>query len=260
MGRRSGLSMVAALSLVAAGCGSARSPAVTDPVVIETPSPNEDDAVRIRTEFGLRADIPFIRAVAADPRSSSLVYSVPLLPDEIAELNARAANADAIREVVIAYTAAHSEEFGGIYLDQEHGRGALTTLWTGHLDEHEAAIRALVHPDARIAFRLVEYTDVELHALQDRIAADWEWMRAFEIAPMGVGVDVLKNLVEVDVSSANPDAARLILEHYDVVPGMVQVISDGTGAALIPGGTIRGRVVDWLGQPPGEQLAGELSL
>ena len=41
---------------------------------------------------------------------------------------------------------------------------------------------------------------------------------------------------------------------------MIVVVSDGTGAALIPAGTVRGLVIDLLGRAPGEALAGQLSL
>lgn len=48
--------------------------------------------------------------------------------------------------------------------------------------------------------------------------------------------------------------------HYGAPPGMLIVISDGTGAVLIGRGTVRGLVLDAVGAPPGERLAGELNL
>lgn len=217
---------------------------------LETPSAAELEAIRYRTDFGLRSDLAYVRAVAANPAASSEEFGVPLLPAELAELNNRAANVDAIRDVVIGYTAAHSDEFAGIYLDQKNG-GLLTTMWTANVALHEAAIRALVRPGAPIAFRSATYPLSELRTLQDRISGDWNWMRSFAIAPVGVGVNEMENRVDVDVSSANGNAPALILAHYAVPAGMIAVASDGTGAALLPWGTVRGHVLDSLGKAPG---------
>jgi hypothetical protein len=250
---------IAALAFGASSCSSAApSPAPTQ-TAIETPSPAELDAIRFRTESGLRADLDFVRAVAANPAASTSEYSVPLLPAEIADLNARAANADAVQEVVKEYTDLHPSDFAGVYIDQKHG-GAFTTLWTANLDEHAAAIRRRVRPGASVAFRLVQYTYRDLAALQDRIGNDWDWMRAVAIAPTGVGVDVVANRVELDVSSANPNAQALIFAHYAVPAAMLFVISDGTGAALIPRGDVQGQVLDSLGKEPGDAIANQVNL
>jgi hypothetical protein len=226
---------------------------------VATPSPAELEAIRFRTSVGLRADLDYIRAVAADPSASSTKYSVPLLPAEIVELDSRVANADAIRDAIKEYADLHPSEFGGLYLDQQNG-GAVTTLWTGHLADHVAAVMRRIKPGARVAFRLVTYPLRDLQSLQDRISGDWDWMRAFTIAPAGLWVDVIANRVEVDVSSANPDAAALILAHYAVPAGMLSVESDGTGAALIPRGEVHGRVLDSLAKPPGDATAQRLNL
>jgi hypothetical protein len=251
---RTPLIAIAALAVAAAACSaSAPSPAPTQ-VAIETPSPAELEAIRFRTDSGLRADLDYVRMVAADPSASSRQFSVPLLPTEIAELNDRAANADAIREAIQEYADLHPSEFGGMYIDHKSG-GTLTTLWTGHLSDHVAAIGRRIRPGSRVAFRLVTYTYRDLRALQDRISGDWDWMRAFAIAPMGVGVDEVANRVVVDVSSANPNAIALVLAHFAVPVGMLEVTSDGTGAELIPRGNVSGHVLDSLGKEPGDRFA-----
>jgi hypothetical protein len=60
--------------------------------------------------------------------------------------------------------------------------------------------------------------------------------------------DTIGNLVELHVSSANPDAARLIVEHFHA-QGKLEVSSDGTGALLLRMGRLIGRVVDVQGRP-----------
>jgi hypothetical protein len=250
---------IVAISLGALACSPSGPTRGPTQAAVETPSPAELEAIRFRTESGLRADLDYVRAVAADPSASSRDFSVPLLPAEIAELNARAANADAISGAIQAYADLHPSDFGGMYVDQQNG-GAVTTLWTADLADHVAAIWRRVRPGSRIAFRLVTFNYRDLRALQDRIGSDWDWMRAFAIAPEGVGVDVIANHVEVDISSANANAAALIVAHYAAPAGIIAVMSDGTGAALLPWGTVRGRVLDSHGQPPGEAVADGLDL
>ncbi|MEA2674923.1 MAG: hypothetical protein QOI92_2115 [Chloroflexota bacterium] len=250
---------IAALAFGAIGCSSAAPSSVPTVTAIESPSPAELEAIRFRTDFGLRADLGFVRAVAVNPAASSSEYSVPLLRAEIADLNGRAANADAVREAVKEYTDLHPSDFAGVYIDQKNG-GAFTTLWTANLDEHAAAIRRRVRPGARIAFRLVTFTLRDLTALQDRIGHDWDWMRAVGIAPRSVSTDVIANRIDVEVSSANPTAVAIVLAHYAAPAGMLFVESDGTGADLVPWGAIHGRVVDSNGKPPGDRIAYNLNL
>ena len=259
------LCTIAALGVAAIGCGNETSSpgptvaAATAAVAIETPSPADHDAIRFRTSVGLRADLPYIRAVAANPAASSRDFGVPLLPAELAELNARASNADAVLTTIQGYAAMHPDDFAGLYLDQQNG-GAVTTLWIADLEGHALAIRSLVRPGSRIAFGAARFSLVDLRALQLRVAADWAWMQPLGIAPLGVGANEKENRVEVEVSSANPNTAAIILEHYAAPVGMLVVESDGTGAALIPEGTVKGRVLDSRSKPPGSALASELTL
>ncbi|HEX5149605.1 MAG TPA: hypothetical protein VFW02_11020, partial [Candidatus Limnocylindrales bacterium] len=108
--------------------------------------------VELRRAMGLRSDLEWIAAVAADPRASTYALAIPLLPEEEADVTARTEEADAVAEVVTAYAASHPEEFGGIYIDHA-SRAGVVTLWTGHLAEHEAAIRAQLVPGQRVEFR-----------------------------------------------------------------------------------------------------------
>jgi hypothetical protein len=206
-------------------------------------------AIRFRRDNGLPADVAYVLAMACVP-DANVDFGVPLSPAEIAEFQRRGQTVDAILPAVQAYADSHGDEFGGLYIDSTRG-GVLTVLWTGRVQEHLAALRALVHPDAPIAVRQVRWTERELTRLQARIAGDWDWFRAIPAAPRGVGVDTIGNVVEVSISSANPAASDMIVAHYGMPPGMIVVDSDGTGAALLPWGTVKGLVVTKNGKPPG---------
>ena len=65
----------------------------------------------------------------------------------------------------------------------------------------------------------------------------------------------MRNVVQIEISSANPDAPRLIVEHYAEKLGipteMLDVVSDGTGVKLLPFGWVKGVVVQADGSEPG---------
>src|SRR5262249_46149043 len=66
-----------------------------------------------RITWGLRSDLEHVRAVAADPRATEYL-SILMLPDEIAEMQARAANADAVRGVIQAEANKAPDDFCGV--------------------------------------------------------------------------------------------------------------------------------------------------
>jgi len=205
------------------------------------------EAARLRTAYGLRHDLAWIRQVAADP-TSVLDFGVPMLPAETASLFARNDLPDPVRRVLDAY--GHTDEFGGLYIDNAQG-GVVVVLWTTDPAVHDAAIRPMLPACHPVEFRQVRWSERELRGWQDRISADMDWMTDIAAKLTGVGVDTSDNVVAIDISSANPDAADLIVAHYAAPDGMIRVISDGTGAHLLPSGTVVGHVLMADGRPPG---------
>ena len=231
-------SVGAVVPIETAGASAVPSPSL-DPVTAE--------AVRIREMFGFRTDLPWIAEVARRSDTDS-AYGTPLTPDELAELNQRAVDADPIIGPLQAYVADHPDEAGGIYIDHRQG-GIVVSLWTGHLAEHEAAIRALIAPSEFVGFRQVRFSEVELRAIQQRAVDEVEWMLGIGARLMSAGVDTVENVADLTISSANPDAPRLIRERFGVDEEMLRVTSDGTGIELLERGTIKGRVLDAQGKP-----------
>jgi len=205
------------------------------------------EPARRRTEYGLRHDLAWIRRVAADP-TAVLDFGVPMLPAETASLFARNDLPDPVRRVLDVY--GHTDEFGGLYIDNAQG-GVVVVLWTTDPAVHDAAIRPKLPPCHPVEFRQVRWSESELRGWQDRISADMDWLTDIRAKATGVGADISDNVVDVDISSANPEAADLIVAHYAAPAGMIRVISDGTGAHLLPSGTVVGRVLQADGRPPG---------
>jgi hypothetical protein len=196
-------------------------------------------AIKGRAEYGLRRDLPWVRLVAADPRAST-AFGFPLLPEEEQSLFARHDPAEAVQRVLMAY--GHEDELGGLYIDNALG-GTVVVLWTANIEAHAATIRARLPECHPVIFKGVRWSEAELRRWQDKISADWAWMATIPADPRGVGADTARNVVTVDISSANPNAAAIIVAHYNAPPGMIRVLSDGTGAALLPSGTVKGVVV-----------------
>jgi hypothetical protein len=177
-------------------------------------------------------------------------FGVPLSAAELQEFERRQRTTRAVQSIVEGYAARHPGEFAGMSVDQSRGV-VVVVLWTGHLAEHEAALRAKLAPDAAIEFRQARWSERELRALQDKIVRNDEaWFAGIGASPQRVGVDIRENAVVIGISSANPDAAALIIAHYGMPDGMIRVESDGTGAALLPWGTVKGRVILANGKPP----------
>jgi hypothetical protein len=205
------------------------------------------EALRIRTQYGLRHDLAWIRDVAADPTATD-EFGTPLLASESAALFGRNALPEPVKAALDRY--GHVDEFGGLYIDNAAG-GFVVVLWTGDTSALEAALRVQLPRCHKVAFRQVRWSELELRRWQDRIAADVDWMETIPARWTSVGVNVSENTVEVDVSSSVLDVADRVIAHYNAPDGMIRVTSDGTGAHLLPYGTVIGRVLRADGSPPG---------
>ncbi len=198
-------------------------------------------AVRIRTSYGLRSDLDFIGRVALDPTATT-EFGTPLLPRETQELWDRSTRADAVIPVVQDYAAANRAVFGGVWIDQSLG-GVVTVSFTDDLRRHQTALAELLKGRGVVHVVQARYPESVMRALQDRIAADDAWFRSIPAALRGVGYDAIRNVVMVEVSTANPRIANLILARFGSPADTIDVQSDGTGIVLEPWGVIHVRIV-----------------
>ncbi|HYO44500.1 MAG TPA: hypothetical protein VES19_14980, partial [Candidatus Limnocylindrales bacterium] len=209
-------------------------------------------AIAWRRETGLRSDPGWVLRVSEDPTASGS-WAYPILPGEEAFIWARQERLQPVVGLVQRHAGEYPDEYGGLYIDNANSRVA--TLWTTNLALHLAAIRELAGADAPVVVLPARWSEAELRAVQDRF--DWRWpgFAAVDADPQGAGVDTVRNVVTIDISSANPDALRLIAERLAADLGvpveMLEVTSDGTGVALLPYGTVKGVVVLAGGAKPG---------
>ena len=277
-GRRVGLrpvngrvarALVVAAALVMVTCGSpgpTEGPSATAPVVASGPvqdpavssSPAatgaDEDAIAYaisqRKVFGLRSNEAWVRQVAADPRARIQLLDFLMLPEEETEFERRQTDFEQLAQAVNAYAAGHPDEFGGVWIDQP--RHTVVAAWTANPELHRIAILATLGTSGPLETKLVRYTEQELNALTDRLFAEREWYRSIDAAPMAGGAMIMDNRVELQISSANPQAPALIRAHFGVGPDMLEIMADGTGIALQPRGTLVIRVLTADGKAPGK--------
>ena len=234
-------------------------PAPPRPTATAAPSldPEIAQAMKFRHDFGLRDDLAFVTASMTDPAASDLNFGLPLYPDEAAKLFADQADQEhTIIPIVQGYAMAHADEFGGVYIDRDQHPGVVTTLWTAHLAEHATTLAGLLG-DHAVIVRQVRYSYAELDALRDTIEADFDWMEVIPARMQSLGVGIIENAIDLDVSSAEPTAVQQIADHYGLGDKLV-VTSDGTGYVFIPWGTVQGKIRTTAGKIPGS--LGDLSI
>ena len=238
--------------VVAPGVGPP-SPAAGGPDASLEPGPSIDPAIAYaisqRRQFGLRSDLDWVLQVAADPRATMDPLDFLMLPEEAAEFQRLQADFDSVVQAVQAYGDAHRAEFGGVWLDQE--RHTVVSAWTSNAALHRIAILATLGKAGPLEVRLVRYSEAELRALQERMTDDRDWLATIPAAMTFSSVDITANRAELGISSANPQAAALIMAHYGVGADKLRVISDGTGILLLPRGTVHGHIVRADGRAPG---------
>jgi hypothetical protein len=256
---RRALTAALAVSLAAA-CGSSDpstrpdTPAVsTSPqatVALPQLSTHElEEAIRFRETFGLRADVFWIRQVAADPESRGHAeFGVLLTPDEFADMMRRnSIGLDAIKGIVSDYGRAHPEDWAELFTDQQRG-GILVAQFSANVDEHREALLGQLGPDSPLEIREVKWSYAELRAKADTLRGTEDWFLTIPAVLTGWGVDVTTNRISIKISSVNRDPTKLIEEHFGW-EGLVEVQSDGTGRFLVPRGTLRVLVRDAGGRP-----------
>jgi len=258
--RRAATSLVLALGLAACGSVAPASPDPSPTVGSLLPStsasesqrmlPNAKDmeeARRFRTSFGLRSDDAWIVQVAADPNASDHAFGIPLTQEEVDELGNRQVAIDAIREVVTQYGLDHPEDWAGAWIDQKRG-GILVAAFSGSFERHRTALLSQVHPTAPLEILEVERSLQELKTEAARLDPYDPWLATVPAVLESAGVDEQTNSVLARISSVNPDARRLFEEHFGW-QGFFMLESDGTGALLLPRGSLVVRVVDTSGRP-----------
>jgi hypothetical protein len=247
--------VMVAITLVAGGCGAPiEEPSLSRIPPSPTPTPawmSTDriaDAIRFRTSVGFRADEAYVRQLSGDPSTALGVslYGVPLTAAEIAELDKRARNEDLVAGTLTRYGEDHPDDWAGTFIDQAGG-GMVVIRFTGDLDEHRFALSKVVNPAAHWEVRAASWSVAELESRRRAIEADRDWFETIKASYVRSATPAIDNVLEVRISSANPAAPDLVMQHFNGA-GWLRVVSDGIGSWDGPRGDLRVQVTDATGR------------
>ena len=243
---------LAAMLLALTVVGACQAPTPSSPAV--TPQPTVDpilpadlaEAIRFRSEFGLRADEAYVRGLFADPTAIG-DFGVPLLPAEAIELRSRASAAADVARVVRTYGEMVPDSYAGVYIDA--ATGTAYGLFTADVPAARSAITAQISPVARFSALPARFTLAQLKATLAVAGSDetQAWLKSIG-APFRAGsVRIAENVVWLLLDGVPGDVGA-ISRHLGVEPGMLRVTVEPDLLAKLPRGSLRGVVVDALGQ------------
>jgi hypothetical protein len=222
--------VVALLALALTGCAGepVSSPTATPrttvaPATTQEPteepfgSRDDDDARAFRERFGLRADLTWIAAVAADPAGEPgmLEFGVPLLPFEVADLRGRVASSHLATPIIGAYAVSVPDDWYGSYIDQQRGGLIVIQVYRG-VERHRAALARMLPARVLWEVRLVDDHILEMEALAEVIQDEREWFATIgaELLDVYVNAPLDGGIVELTYLSDRRDLAPLIQERF----------------------------------------------
>ena len=137
-----------------------------------------------------------------------------------------------------AYGAEHADEFAGLYVEDQ-SRGSFGMFFTGHLDEHAAAL-AEIWP--RVTVRGARFSEAALTELLESL--DMQGMADAGIGVVSAALDTMNNRVTLDVKSDDPSLESRLAERYGgmlevtvyPVPGPWSNAAEGPGWRLLAAG------------------------
>jgi hypothetical protein len=199
------------------------------PTAAAQPTDHEiDEAMRFRSDFGLRADRVFVEDTLANVDLDRATWGVPLTKAELVEMSERARIGESA-EPLMEYGRSRPGVFGGAYIDQPAG-GVVNVLVTDDADAPQWT--QLAPTGATVKVRTVARTEKELDTIHDRIMEDWRVIERHGVSLQYISTEIPDNVVEVGVKGLTPAAKETLKADYG--PG-VRVVEDETfGPAACP--------------------------
>ncbi len=226
---RAAVPVVGCVLLVAACDTGAGPSAASSPIVVVAPSQLDDEDlagwIRFRTAMGLQADPQWVASVAADPRSRVGIteWGLPLLPNEVAALQARRPPPADANAILRDYGSAYAVQWGGYVAA---ANGGFVALVTGDEAAHRQRLSALL-AGVPVSTRRVAYSLVSLHSFADAVRRQASSFPAFGALLFGVDVLDADNAVRLSLTGdkdAEPGIRRWLGD-----PGWLRVTWVETG-------------------------------
>jgi len=238
------------LVIVAGGCGGRPAESERSSLApVSTPSPADvEESRRFREKFGLRADDAWIAAVAANPTAeeAEVIFGVPLLPYEVADLMARNQAHHEAGPIVLEYARTVPDDWYGSYIDQQRG-GTIVAQFFRNTDRHREALAGLLPPSARWEVRQVDQRTLDTIAFVARVKADRAWFATIDAELLDVVTNPMDGgIVELTYLARSRDLDPVILDHY-AAPEWLRVERAGGNPWTGPRGDLVIRAVNTRG-------------
>jgi len=189
-------------------------------------SPNEiDEAVQFRLRYGLRADEPWIVAVANAEAARPAIeeFGVPMMPFEVQALHARRTDRDVLGQIR-AYGDLHPEQYAGAYMDQRQSMG-FVVMFTGDLERHRATLMSLLPDNVILSLESARWSTQELDAFRARLESDLGWTGALGVRFLTTGRRITEDTVYLKY--LGPEAVAPAIAAYYGNPPWLVVERDG---------------------------------
>ncbi|MHB8892476.1 MAG: hypothetical protein ACYC65_10585 [Candidatus Limnocylindrales bacterium] len=206
-----------------------------------------EDQLEKRDWMGLSTDPAWVRSVIANPDAVTRGMDVLLAPEEAAAYDRRVAVEDDLKQALAYYSAQHRDEWAGSYRDGD----TIVTRFTGSLEEHRAALAALIDPTfVTVEVQGAKWTLEALQANRNRLRDDYGWFKAHGRIILSTDIDVPTNRVvlELELSAPDPDIAARLLVRYDA-SAWLTIRTSVDAAASLAFGRLTVMVVDGTGRP-----------
>ena len=180
------------------------------------------EAIRIRSELGLRSTSDHVARSLIDPSSFPVTdfYGMPLTSDEAAELRRRIAVQQSTTDARV--WAASQPGWAGVYTDQRAG-GVPVFMFAGDPEEHRDGIASRLPAGTEYSLERVPRTRLELESLKAHVAAEWEALEVAGIDVLSVGIATRSNVVSVGVLGLTDGERSELLSRF---PSGVSVKSE----------------------------------
>ncbi len=192
-------------------------PLHNDALVVSQPTPEESQAMDLRTRFGFDNDLLYIRSLEDSTSSTSTVeLGIPLTASETAEMTRRREAGLVIGKIEHQFSAL--ADYAGAWMDQAHG-GIVVVAFTDKSESTErlAAIAAIMPKGSPFQVTDATYSFDTLNQMYEKISADQAAdtkLQALHIVQSAIDTQNNRILVAVD-KNAPADAEQAIATRYN---------------------------------------------
>jgi hypothetical protein len=186
----------------------------------------ESKATAFRTRVGLRADLEWIREVAARPEAHvgvDVYGNVPLMPFERAELESRPPMDSGVLQRAQSYHYVAPDYAAAFYDEQK--RNMLVITFKSNVQAHWEALLAYLPRGTVFEVRQVEWSAVELDAFADLVEAEKAWFPT--IGAQFWSASAFEREDVVDVRYLGPQDAGPLIEAHFGNPSWIRAQRDG---------------------------------